>query len=270
MIRQNLHAHTVFDDGRNTPREMAEAAFAAGFTSFGFSFHSVLPFENDWCLTDESMPDYLAAVEDVRAAFDGRMKVYSGIEWDLLSEQDASSFDYVIGSIHHLAWKGLCFSVDDTPQATRYMYETIFDGDAEAMQAAYFRQYLDLARKPWVDIVGHFDLITKFSEVDPIFDEDSEQYLSCALEGMDALVRADKIFEVNTGAMGRGWRTSPYPSRRFLRELKARNARVCVSSDCHSADAVACAFPETEELLREVGFRERWELSESSFVPVGL
>ena len=270
MIRQSLHTHTLFDDGKSTPLEMAEAAFAAGFTSLGFSFHSILPFENDWCLTEETMPAYLAAVEEARAAFEGRMTIYNGIEWDLLSTQDTAGFDYVIGSIHHLTRKGLCSSIDDTPETMRYVYRQLFDGNAEAMQGAYFRQYLDLAQKPWVDIVGHLDLLTKYRDVDPIFDEDSELYLSLAIEGIEALVRAEKIFEVNTGAIGRGWRTSPYPSRRLLRELKARNARVMVNSDAHSTDGIACAFPEAEALLRDLGFKERWELTPDGFAPLPL
>ncbi len=270
MIRQNLHTHTLFDDGKNTPMEMAEAAFSAEFESLGFSFHSVLPFENDWCLTDDTMPAYLAAVAEAKAAFEGRMTIYSGIEWDLLSRQNTTGFDYVIGSIHHLSRKGLCSSIDDNPQTMRYVYEQLFDSDAAAMQEAYFRQYLDLAQKPWVEIVGHFDLLTKYSEVDPIFDENSAAYLACAIEGMEALVKADKIIEVNTGAMGRGWRTSPYPARRLLEELKARKARICVSSDAHNTDDVACAFPETEALLRTVGFTERWILTEDGFRAVPL
>lgn len=270
MIRQNLHTHTTFDDGKNTVMEMAEAAYAAGFQSFGFSFHSILPFENDWCLTEEAMPAYLAAVAEARTAFQGRMRIYSGIEWDLLSEQEAGAFDYVIGSIHHLTRKGLRSSIDDTPQTMRYVYETMFDSDAAAMQEAYFKQYLDLARRPEVDIVGHFDLLTKYCEADPIFAQDSEAYQACAIEGLEALVRADKIFEVNTGAIGRGWRTSPYPSRRLLGELLARKARVCVSSDCHSTDGVACFFPEAEALLKDVGFREIWQLTDKGFAPIPL
>ena len=50
---------------------------------------------------------------------------------------------------------------------------------------------------------------------------------------MDALVSVGKIFEVNTGAISRGWRTAPYPSRWALEQLKRRSARVTISSDSH-------------------------------------
>ena len=45
MTLQNLHTHTVFSDGKNTPEEMVLGAVRAGCTSLGFSEHSPLaPF----------------------------------------------------------------------------------------------------------------------------------------------------------------------------------------------------------------------------------
>ena len=45
---QNLHAHSVFCDGKNTPEEMIRACMAAGMDSAGISIHSPLPFANGW------------------------------------------------------------------------------------------------------------------------------------------------------------------------------------------------------------------------------
>ena len=268
MIRQNLHTHTVFDDGKNAPAEMAQAALDAGLTSLGFSGHSPLPWRNEWTLSAEKMPDYLAAVEDAKNAFAGRLAVYSGIEWDTASAPDVRGFDYVIGSVHSLPIGGRFPSVDESPEATRRMLREFFHGDPCALAEAYYAAVRALADVPFVDIVGHFDLLTKFDEKHAFFDETAPRYVDAAMDAMDALIRADKIFEVNTGAISRGWHTAPYPAAFLLRELKARGARVLVSSDAHSAAGVACAFPETEALLRETGFRVRWEYSEKGFVPV--
>ena len=40
--RQNLHTHTTFCDGKDTPEELIEAAIAKGFDSIGFSGHSYM------------------------------------------------------------------------------------------------------------------------------------------------------------------------------------------------------------------------------------
>ena len=267
MIRQNLHTHTLFDDGKNTPLEMAQAALDAGLSSLGFSGHSVLPFPNDWSLTEDRVPVYLAAVEEAKEAFRGRLEICSGIEWDGLSRQSIDGFDYVIGSLHHIAAGGEALSIDESPEETRRILQQYYHGNEDAMSAAYFAQYAGLAENPAIDIVGHFDVLTKFSEKEPLFRGSTPSYRDCAMAAMELLVRADKIFEVNTGAIAAGWRATPYPSVRLLRELKARNARVLISSDAHRASAIGYGFEDAEALLRELRFREIWHFSHGGFVP---
>lgn len=270
MISQNLHTHTVFDDGKSTPAEMAEAALAAGLSSLGFSGHSFLPYENDWSLTESVLPTYLAAVRRTQAAFSGRLAVYSGLEWDGISPQDTAGFEYVIGSLHHIAVNGRTLCIDESPAATRDLLAHHFGGSRDAMAAAYFSQYGALAENPAVDIIGHFDLLSKFDETGGLFDAGAPAYRDSAMAALETLVKAGKIFEVNTGAIARGWRTVPYPAPFFLRELKARRARVLLSSDAHSADSVAHAFPETAELLRSIGFDEIWQYTPRGFEAVKL
>ena len=269
MIRQNLHTHTVYDDGKNTPPEMAQAALDAGLASLGFSGHSILPFDNDWAMTALSQAQFMAEVSRTRYAFSGRLSVFCGLEWDLLSAPP-EGFDYIIGSIHHLPVNGGIVSVDESRGTTEHALTGHFGGDADAYARAYYAQYEALAGVDAVDIVGHFDLLTKFNEPEPLFDENSPKFLDAAISAMETLLKKDKIFEVNTGAMQRGYRTAPYPSVRLLRELKARNARILVSSDAHSADGVAFAFAETEEMLRSMGFRELWTLTEQGFAPTPI
>lgn len=40
--KQNLHTHTCFCDGKDTPEEMIQEALKRGFDSLGFSMHSYL------------------------------------------------------------------------------------------------------------------------------------------------------------------------------------------------------------------------------------
>ena len=269
MIRQNLHTHTVYDDGSGTPMEMARAAASAGLTGLGFSGHSVLPYENDWAMTTHSMQDWLADVARTKDEMAGRLEIFTGLEWDLLSTPP-EGFDYIIGSIHHIGAGSPPKTVDEAPDVTRAAIREDFGFDADAYAEAYFAQYEALAARPFVDIVGHFDLLTKFDEKEAILDAGSRRFREAAMGALELICRADKIFEVNTGAIARGWRTGPYPSASLLRELKERNARVLVTSDAHRADGIACAFSETEALLVSIGFREVWELRDGAFVPVPL
>ena len=100
---QNLHAHSVFCDGKNMPEEMIRACLAAGMDSAGISIHSPLPFANGWAAKAENVAPFLAEMQRLKAAYAGRIAVYAGVEWDVLSDAEwLEPFDYAIGSAHFL------------------------------------------------------------------------------------------------------------------------------------------------------------------------
>ena len=78
------------------------------------------------------------------------------------------------------------------------------------------------------------------------------------------------IFEINTGAISRGYRTAPYPGPALLRAIREMGGRICVTSDSHSADTVTCAFPQAAALARACGFREAVVLTERGFQTAAL
>ena len=261
---QNLHTHTLFDDGKNSPDDMAEAAIRAGFHSLGFSGHSTVPYDNDWTLKD--IPAYLQAITDAKCRFAGKLDIYNGLEWDIISKQDLSPYEYIIGSIHHITIGDEYPSIDDTVEVADDCLARYFDGDKNSMIQAYFAQYDYLAGCDFVDIIGHFDLLNKFSR----FDEDSPLYKDCAMAALEKLAAKDKIFEVNTGAMSRGYRTVPYPNVFLLKELQAKKCRVLISSDAHSTNAIGYAFSDMAELLVSLGFHEAWYYTPEGFKPFAL
>ena len=268
---QNLHAHSVFCDGKNTPEEMIRACMAAGMDLAGISIHSPLPFANEWAAKAENVEPFLAEMRRIKAKYAGQIAVYAGVEWDVLSDAKwLEPFDYVIGSAHFLPVGGnpaAYPTVDDSPETTRRFLAEYFDGDSDAAAECYFGQLKCVADETRAQIVGHFDLLTKFDEKERFFDETSPRYRAAALDAMDALVAAGKIFEVNTGAISRGWRTAPYPSRWILEQLKKRNARMTISSDSHSVHTVDCAFEQAKALLEACGFEEIWVFDTDTFGP---
>lgn len=270
MFQQNLHTHSVWDDGQNTQEEMVQAARKAGLKSLGFSIHSYLPLAEAWTLVPEKLPEYTRAVKSLQEKYAGEFPIYFGIEWDILSTADISLFDYVIGSIHQISINNEDYCVDESPAMTMEYLNKAFHGDADAAAEAYFAQYAALAKVKAVDIVGHFDIITKFDQVENCYDANSPRFLAAALAAMETLVKADKIFEINTGAISRGYRTTPYPSRALLAELKRMGGRITISSDSHSVDSVAFGFDAAEQLALDCGFREAWMFDGKTFVPVPL
>ena len=78
------------------------------------------------------------------------------------------------------------------------------------------------------------------------------------------------IFEVNTGAISRGYRTLPYPHEELLYELKKLDAPIMVNADSHHADTLDCYFTETKAILRDVGFKKSVVLYNNEFQSVEL
>ena len=58
MIKSNLHTHTTFCDGKNTPEDVVKEAIERGFDIIGFSAHAYTPTNSQWCLKKEREEAY--------------------------------------------------------------------------------------------------------------------------------------------------------------------------------------------------------------------
>ena len=63
------------------------------------------------------------------------------------------------------------------------------------------------------------------------------------------------VLEVNTGAIARGYRDDPYPTAELLGAWREMGGRTTITSDCHDAAKLDCAFDRAAELLRRTGYR---------------
>ena len=265
MVCQNLHCHTCFDDGADSPELMILAAERAGLRSIGVSLHCPIPDENDWCCPAVSESAFLETMQTLHNRFAGRIEVFCGLEYDLRSERrTVPPYDYIIGSCHFLEG----YSVDNTQAEAEMLIERF--GSPDRAAEAYFIQLTALAAFEEISIVGHLDLITKYNERKPLYDTRSPIYLDAAFAAMDTLAAAGKIFEINTGAISRGYRTTPYPAPELLRRLREIGGRICISSDAHSVEAIVCGFDAAEALARACGFKEYWVFDGREFVPAAF
>ena len=75
----------------------------------------------------------------------------------------------------------------------------------------------------------------------------------------DRLLTYGIPFEINLGGMLRAGRHEPYPTPAIQRYLAAHGARVLLSGDCHTAEALGVGFEEWEKAAVDAGFRpEQW------------
>ena len=114
--------------------------------------------------------------------------------------------------------------------------------DWYAFSEAYYELVSQIVDVTNCDIIGHFDLLTKFMEQDPWFDVQNPRYIHAWQQAADILLQKGKPFEVNTGAISRGYRTDAYPSREIRRYLLEHGGKLILSSDAHRKEHIEYGF----------------------------
>ena len=243
---KDLHMHTVFSDGKNTPEEMILEAIRLGLDTVGISDHSHL----DPCgMTLEATEEYHKEIARLKKKYAGQIRVLCGLERDFISD-DFSDYDYVIGSVHLLTMPdGHHVSIDWTAEKQREGVEKYFGGYWYAFAEAYYATEARVVEVTKCDIIGHFDLITKFIEQEPAFDVHHPRYVRAWQNAVNELLKTGKPFEINTGAISRGYRTEPYPSREIRDYIRAHGGKMILSSDSHQIETIAYKF---EDYIDEI------------------
>lgn len=95
------------------------------------------------------------------------------------------AFDYLIGSVHGLRLDGRLYAVDESPEAFARLAQRC--GGAEGLLREYYRLLAETPARTGCDILGHFDLVTKFNEDNRFFDPESPRLRALALEALEAL-----------------------------------------------------------------------------------
>ena len=267
---QNLHTHSTYCDGKDTPREMIETAISKGFGGIGFSGHSYMFFSPSHSMSLEGTEEYKKEIAALKEEYKNKIDVFLGLEFDAYSVVDLSGYDYLIGSFHYLKIGDEYVGFDRSADEVARIINVYFGGDGMAFAKECYRQFAILPELGKFDILGHFDIMTKNIEKQKFFDTDSEEYLKYAFEALDAMRGKIPLFEVNTGAISRGYRTSPYPMKNILKQMKEWGFGAIISSDCHDAKYLDCAFDDARELLLECGFNEKYIWTPSGFKAVEL
>ena len=252
-IKANLHTHTQLCDGTHTPEELVLAALEQGLDTIGFSGHCYTPFDDGYTMSQEGTRQYLAEIERLKHVYGDRITVLAGIEQELYAPPAEGTYDFRIGSAHYVCLDGAYCCVDDSIERLESAVREHCGGDWYRFARAYYEEVATLPEVTACDVVGHFDLITKFNERFPRFEEHHPRYLRHALAALDALLERDVIIEVNTGAMARGYRRLPYPAPILLRRIAEKRGRVTLSSDAHDKKDLTHGFVEAAHILLASG-----------------
>jgi len=241
-MRRDLHTHTTYSDGTTSAEEMVLAAIERGLDEIGISDHSYTDFDLSYCIKKEQIPAYIAEIAALKEKYEGKIRVLCGVEQDLFSKETTAPYDYAIGSAHYVYAKGEYHPLDVKKERFVKICEECFAGDYYALAEQYFDSLQAFADRADISIIGHFDLVTKYNEGNVLFDEADPRYLAAAKRCIDRLAAANKTFEINTGAIARGYRTTPYPGKLLLAYIKEKGCPLILSSDAHAPRNIAFCF----------------------------
>lgn len=247
MSFSDFHVHSTFSDGKSTPEDIVSYAVEKKMRAVGFSDHSHTPFDTGYCLASGKEGEYQKAIRDLKVKYRDQMTVLCGVEQDFYSTTPTDAYDYVIGSVHYILIEGEYVSVDNTPQILLRAAEKHFGGDLMAVAELYFQNVKNVVEKTGADLIGHFDLISKFNEGNRLFDENHPRYKNAALDAIEALLKTKKPFEINTGAISRGYRSTPYPARIWMEVIREGGGKFVLSGDSHSKENLCFHFEDWKD-----------------------
>lgn len=262
MILRDLHTHTLYSHGRNTPAQMYAAAEAAGLRLYGFSEHSPRPrgytYSHEYREQLEAhMEDYVREVAALKAqaeADPSRCQVLFGMEFDWLDAEEAFvraaaaayDFDYRLGSVHYLGTWGFDDKLEDWD---------ISQDACEQHYRAYFAAWRNMIASGLFDIAAHPDIIKLFSVQKFhvwLTRADSQALVRSALA---ELRDAGMSMEISSAGLRKPCREI-YPCPTFMRLAAELDVPVSFASDAHGIEEVAYAFPQLANYARAFGITE--------------
>ena len=264
---QNLHTHTKYCDGANTPEEMVISAAQKKMLSIGFSGHAYTEHDTSYCMSVEGTVRYANEIKTLKEKYRHIIDIYTGLEQDYYSVSPLIDTDYIIGSVHYVLKNGEFIPVDETKEIVLSSVNRLYNGDIYSYLEEYYNTVSDVQNKTHCDIIGHFDLPEKFNADSKLFDRENERYINAWKKAADELIKSKAVFEINTGGMSKGYTKGPYPRAEILRYIAYRGGKVTVSSDSHNGSAIDYKLQESVQLAKECGFKEIYIFDGTKFIP---
>lgn len=274
MITADLHTHTRYSHGADSPGDMYAAARAAGLDIIGFSEHSPRPegFTYRREYRDQlkaHLPDYFREVRALRDnARPGEPRALLAMEMDWLDgEEDfireacnAADFDYLIGSVHFLGHWGF----DDGDEPWR-------EADAEQCEAwyeAYFTAWEAMLASGLFQIAAHPDLIKIYSADRFHAWLARPESRARVRRALTALADTGMAMEISSAGLRKACREI-YPAPPIMELAAGIGIPVTFASDAHSVRDVARDFDRLADYARRFGYTQQalFEGGRRSLIP---
>lgn len=258
MISADLHLHTFYSHGRNSPQEMYQAAQDKGLALIGFTEHSPRPMSYDYKneyrehLTAH-FTDYIQAVSDLRVQPPATCNVLLGLEMDWLPAEDAfvreacaaHDYDFLLGSVHFLDHWGFDDGMEPWQEASRDQIYGWYE--------KYFTTWLSMINSGLFQIAAHPDLIKIYSVTHfhnwLALAENRRHVKNCLI----ALRDANMAMEISSAGLRKPCREI-YPAPEIMAMARDLNLDISFASDAHNTSDIADSFSDLRDYAKKYGF----------------
>lgn len=245
----DLHVHTCYCDGHDSPEQMVLSAIDRGVTTLGIVAHSYVPFDEQNCIALDREDEFIDEISRLKDKYRDSLTIYCGSERDYYATSLSTRYDYYLASVHYIYENGKYYSVDISAEGFVRMAQEAFGGDYYALCERYYDMVSSLADRGRVDVIGHLDLVTKFNDGCKYFDTTHPRYVRAWQSAVDKLLPLGVPFEVNIGGISRGYKARPYLEQSILDYIKERGGKLILSSDAHRVEHIAYEYDKWRYLL---------------------
>lgn len=264
MINADLHSHTCFSHGQNTPLEMHLSATKKGIHLLGFSEHSPRPqgynYKNEYReRLNNHLNDYVNQVLAIKrnaATNPDSCQVLFGMEIDWLNGEETFinhavkqfDFDYLIGSVHYLDHWGFDDSKKD--------WDMLSQEECEKLYVRYFEIWQTMLKSRMFQIAAHPDLIKIFSIDQFRIWLQKPQTINLIKSSLLALRDAGMAMEISSAGL-RKQCNEIYPHPILCKIAAELDISISFASDAHNNDDIAFGFSELAEYAHSFGFTKQ-------------
>lgn len=277
MSWTNFHSHSHYCDGADAPESYILKAIQQGFYVWGLSSHAPVSFPCKWTMKHDQLSIYHNEINTLKRTYGEKIQIYTGLEVDFIPgvssctsfREDEFTYDFLIGSVHFVDHfpDGTPWEIDGRHEVFLKGLNQIFDGNIQAAVERYYELIREMVVADSPDVIGHLDKIRIQNEGGALFTGEEAWYKEVVMATLEVIKDHHKIVEVNTRGIYKGIVKSPYPETWILEQMYQMNIPITLNSDAHHPREIKGAFPETAQMLREIGFSELQVLFNNEWQP---
>jgi histidinol-phosphatase (PHP family) len=257
----NLHTHTSFSDGTDTPELFAQKAIEAGLCSYAFTDHAPIPnISRKWCIPDNKIEEYFSEIRTIQRKYKSDIEILCGLEVDyipgIIAPSDCKKYnpDILIGSIHFLKLPNndYLLELDSNIEHFKEGLKYLFNNDCRKLITHYYKTLTDMILSSGFDIAGHVDKIKM--HIGKLFPEMllTPWYLDLEYQASQTIANSNTFVEINTRGMYKGQTDSPYPSWRMIELINKMGGKLVLNADTHDPNGITGCFDETLQHLKKI------------------